>query len=107
MLIAVVTYACVAKRQWTEMQTANKLTGDALELNKKLIRGTYAAVIIPDIGFDGNDSTVNVVFANHGKAITNTWAHYEIVQESLPDERQLRFHRQYEVADTVVREGED
>jgi hypothetical protein len=105
-LIAVTAYAYVAERQWTEMKTANELTGGALDLNKKLVKGTFAAVIIPDIGFDANDSTVNVVLANHGKAITNTWARYEIVQESLPDERPVRFHRQYDVADSVVREGD-
>jgi hypothetical protein len=65
------------------MRTSNKLTREALDLNTKVLKGTVAAVVVADIGFDANSRTLNLAFVNHGKLITNTTADYEIVQLSL------------------------
>jgi len=101
-----VRVAFIYSGQLQQMIDGNRMTQESLELTRKLVKGTYSAIVTADIGFDGNDSTVNVAFVNHGKAITNTVANYEIVQESLPDEKLLKFDRHYTVSDSIVREGE-
>ncbi len=106
-VIFLIAYTTFAALMWCEMRKTNKLTGDALELNRKLIKGSYAAVIVADIGFDGKSASVNVVFVNRGKMITTTTANYEITQESLPDQKALYpAIRRTDIKNFFVRENE-
>ncbi len=94
---------------WLEMDRANRDTESALKLNKDMIKATYASVVVPDIGFAMDISgfgTANVGFVNHGKAITNITAQYDVTQESLPDEKRMGFSKSFTIKDSIVRENE-
>jgi hypothetical protein len=105
--IAATIYASIAALQWCSMQQSNKITRESLKLNQVLIKDTFAASVVAEIGFSGNDSTVNIGFPNRGKVGTTSSAVYEITLISLPEQNPIRSVGTFSVTDSVPRMGEN
>ncbi|MGB8592532.1 MAG: hypothetical protein WA755_05820 [Candidatus Acidiferrales bacterium] len=104
-LVVLFLYVTIAAFQWCAMRKANEITRESLKLNERLIKETFAAVIVAEIGFT-SDGTVNVGFENRGKVSTSNAARYEITLESLPAEKPLLPEKSFTVTDHIPREGE-
>ncbi len=71
----VIVYTSIAALQWCEMKRANKLTGDALELNRKMFNATQAAGFACQINQNiGTQMTVQISCSNRGRSAASNVA---------------------------------